>query len=120
MLLHHGMKRGSSPHVGISLTSKSMKLFNYEIKRITPDSEIKNAILNKAEQNAKAGLVTAHLELRHHQYLLEQLEYKLPPTEEEKEALERETRLTKEAIERDERSINNWLTQLKAINHERD
>lgn len=96
-----------------------MKLFNYEIKRITPDSEIKDAILDKAEQNAKSGLITAKLELRHHTFLLEGLEASLPPTEEKKEEVEREIRLTKEAIERDNKSITNWRTQLRAIEHER-
>lgn len=96
-----------------------MKLFNYEIKRITPDSEIKDAILNKAEQNAKVGLITANLELTHHTFLLEGLESSLPPTEEKKEEVEREIRLTKEAIERDNKSITNWGTRLKAIQHER-
>jgi len=96
-----------------------MKLFNYELRKVTPDGEIKNAILDKAEQNAKAGRITAHLELTHHTFLLEGLETSLPPTEEKKEELEREIRLTKEAIERDLKSITNWKTQLRAIEHER-
>ena len=88
-----------------------MRLFNYEIRKV-PD--LKASILETAEENAKAGLIKARLELRHHTFLLEQL-----PLLETDEA-ERERRLTKEAIERDKKSINNWETQLKAINYERD
>ena len=100
-----------------------MKAFNYEIRRIEEDSEVKRAILNKAEINAKTGLVQARLELTHHTLLLNQLtENKVEELEkEEKESdTDREIRLTREAIERDKRSINNWETQLKAIHHERN
>lgn len=96
-----------------------MRIFNYEIHKVNHESSIKDAILNKAEQNATAGLVQANLELRLHNLLLEQLNIKLPVNEEKKVELEREIRLTKEAIERDEKSINNWQTQLRAINYER-
>lgn len=95
-----------------------MRIFNYEIRKVPKD--IKEAFLDKKEQNAKLGLIEAKLELTHHTFLLEQLEQKLAPNEEEKESLEREIRLTKEAIERDRKSINNWETQLRAINHERN
>lgn len=97
-----------------------MRIFNYEIRKINPESELKEAILNKAEANAKSGVIQANLEYRLHSLLLEQLELKLPPSEEKKEELEREIRLTKEAIERDLKSINNWETQLTAINYERN
>ena len=50
-----------------------MKIFNYEIRKALPeDQEIKHGILEKVEQNAKAGLVHARLELRHHLFLLEE------------------------------------------------
>lgn len=104
-----------------------MKLFNYKISvtKIEHDafskySEIKKAILDSAEENARSGLVKARLELCHHTLLLEQLEIKLPATEEEKKELEREIQLTKDAIKRDEKSITNWETQIKAINYERN
>lgn len=92
-----------------------MKIFNYQIRRVTPDSELKNAILDKAETNAKQGVIQAKLELRHHTLLAKQLAKK-----EQTEDVERELRLTKEAIERDKKSINNWETQLRAIRYERD
>lgn len=99
-----------------------MRAFNYEftIHRVASDGEIKSAILDKAETNAKAGLVQAQLELRHHELLLEQLRVKLAPTEEEQKELERDIRLTEEAIGRDKKSINNWETQLRAITYERN
>lgn len=92
-----------------------MKILNYEIRKVTPDSEIKNAILDKAEQNAKAGVISASLELRHHDFLLDQF----ADADLDSEEVQREIRLTKEAIERDEKTINNWKTQLRAINYER-
>ena len=88
-----------------------MRLFNYEIHRIVPDEEIKRGILDKAEQNAKTGLITARLELRHHSFLLEQAT--------EQNRTEAEIKGLTEAIERDKKSINNWETQLRAIHHER-
>jgi hypothetical protein len=99
-----------------------MRAFNYEftIHKLTPEGEMKHVILNKAEANAKAGLIQARLELRHHELLLEQCELRLPATEEEKTELERETRLTAEAVERDKKTINNWETQLRAIKYERN
>lgn len=96
-----------------------MRIFNYEFKIIKATIDIKSAILDKAEANATAGTVQARLELRHHEFLLEQLENKLPPSAEEKETLEREIKLIKEAIDRDKKSINNWETQIKAIEYER-
>ena len=98
-----------------------MKIFNYTIQKVTQDSEIKNAILTKAEQNAKAGVIQAKLELTLHTLLLNQLKetsYEKTDTETE-HPTERDIRLTQEAIERDTKSINNWETQLKAIQHER-
>ena len=99
----------------------TMRAFNYEftIHKVTPDGEMKDAILSKAETNAKAGLVQAKLELRHHELLLEQCGLRLPATEEAKTELEREIRLTTEAVERDKKTINNWETQLRAIEYER-
>ncbi len=81
--------------------------------------DLRESIYAKAETNAESGLIQAKLELRHHTLLLEQLKEKVPPNEEEKETLEREIKLTKEAIERDKKTINNWETQLTAIAHER-
>jgi hypothetical protein len=98
-----------------------MRAFNYEltIHKIVTDEEQKCAILDRAEANAKAGVIQARLELRHHELLLEQCKVRLAPTEEEQKELERETRLTEEAVERDKKSINNWETQLNAIEYER-
>lgn len=96
-----------------------MRLFNYEVRKV-PD--FKEAILEKAETNAKSGLIQAQLELRHHELLLEQCGLRMSPELEPKahDELEREIRLTEEAIERDKKSINNWETQLRAINYERN
>lgn len=93
-----------------------MRAFNYEctIHKVVSDEEMKSAILDKAESNAKAGLIQAKLELRHHELLLEQSGLK-----DRTEDVEREIRLTTEAIERDKKSINNWETQLRAIAYER-
>lgn len=97
-----------------------MKIFNYEITKIKPEPSIKKVILDKAEVNAESGVIQAKLELRQHTLLLEQIEV-IPSEEEGKESeSEREYRLTKEAVERDKRSINNWETQLRAINYERN
>lgn len=89
-----------------------MRIFNIEIRKV-PDQ--KASILDQAEENARAGLIKAKLELRHHTLLLEQMS-----TREKSEEADRERRLLKEAIERDEKSITNWETQLKAINYERN
>lgn len=90
-----------------------MKLFNYEIRKVLPtDQELKYGILEQAEQNAKRGLIQAELELTHHQMLLEQAP-ELNRTEAEIEGY-------KSAIDRDQKSINNWQTQLRAIHHERN
>lgn len=90
-----------------------MKIFNYEITKILPpDQELKRDLLLKAEQNAKRGLVQAKLELRHHTLLLDQAEAN--------KRTEAEIKGYKDAIERDEKSINNWQTQLTAINYEQN
>jgi len=90
-----------------------MRIFNYEIRKVLPeDAEIKHGILEQAEQNAKAGLVHAQLELRHHTILLEEAP-SLGRTEAEIKGYQ-------DAVERDKKSINNWETQIKAINYERD
>ena len=89
-----------------------MKIFNIEIRKALPDQEqIKRDILEKVEQNAKAGLVHAKLELRHHELLLEQAP--------ELNRTEAEIKGYQDAIERDHKTINNFNTQLKAINYER-
>lgn len=101
----------------------TMRAFNYEftIHKATPYGELKDAILSKAETNAKAGLVQAKLELRHHELLLEQCGLRMSPELDPKvhEELDREIRLTTEAVERDKKTINNWETQLRAIEYER-
>jgi hypothetical protein len=90
-----------------------MKIFNYELRKVLPqDAQIKRDILEKAEQNAKAGLIHAQIELRHHQILLEEAP-KLNRTEAEIKGYQ-------DAVERDKKSINNWATQLRAINYERN
>lgn len=96
-----------------------MKLFNYELKKIEPFN-MKKSMLDKAQLNAETGVIQSKLELRHHTLLLEQLKIKLPKNEQEAITLEAELKLTEEAIERDKKSINNWETQLKAIQHERN
>lgn len=89
-----------------------MRILNYEITKLNTDEGIKRAILNKAEQNAKAGLVSAKLELRHHTLLLESAT--------ENNRTEAEITGYTDAIERDKKSINNWENQLRAINYERN
>lgn len=90
-----------------------MKIFNIEFRKVLPtDQEIKRDILEKVEQNAKAGLVHANLELRHHQLLLEQAS--------EMNRTEAEIKGYTDAIERDKKTINNFETQLRAINYERN
>jgi hypothetical protein len=89
-----------------------MKIFNYEIRRVLPeDQEIKHDILDKVEQNAKAGLVHARLELRHHLFLLDDAP--------QRNRTEAEIKGYKDAIERDEKTIDNFNNQLKAIDYER-
>jgi hypothetical protein len=92
-----------------------MRAFGYEIRRVEED--LKSVILNKIEANAKAGLIQARVELRHHKLLLEQCQVKLVPNDEE---LKKEIRLNEEAVERDIKSINNWETQIRAIKYERN
>lgn len=86
-----------------------MQLLGYEIRKV-PDQRA--AILDGAEYNAKGGLITAQLELTHHELLLEQA-----PLLERTEA---EVKGYRDAIERDKKSINNWETQLRAIHYERE
>jgi hypothetical protein len=89
-----------------------MKIFNYEIRKALPeDQEIKHGILEKVEQNAKAGLVHARLELRHHLFLLEEAP--------QRQRTEAEIKGYKDAIERDEKTIDNFNNQLRAIEYER-
>ena len=89
-----------------------MRVFNIEIRKVLPDDEeIKHTILENVEQNAKEGLIHAQLELRHHSILLEEAP-ELGRTEFEIKGYE-------DAIERDKKAINNFNTQLKAINYER-
>ena len=89
-----------------------MKIFNYEIRRVLPeDQEIKRDILDKVEQNAKAGLVHARLELRHHSFLLDEAP--------QRNRTEAEIKGYKDAIERDEKTIDNFNNQLRAIEYER-
>ena len=89
-----------------------MKIFNYEIRRVLPeDQEIKRDILDKVEQNAKAGLVHARLELRHHSFLLDEAP--------QRNRTEAEIKGYKDAIERDEKAIDNFNNQLRAIEYER-
>jgi hypothetical protein len=90
-----------------------MNIFNYEviIKKVNTDEELKRVILDKAEQNAKAGLIQAQLELRTHTLMLEGAE--------DNNRTEAEIKGYTDAIERDEKSINNWETQLTAIKYER-
>jgi hypothetical protein len=90
-----------------------MRVFNIEIRKVLPDDEeIKHTILENVEQNAKEGLIHAQLELRHHSILLEEAPG-LGRTEFEIKGYE-------DAIERDKKAINNFNTQLKAINYERN
>jgi hypothetical protein len=89
-----------------------MKIFNYEIRKVLPnDQELKHDILDKVEQNAKAGLVHARLELRHHLFLLDGAP--------QKQRTEAEIKGYKDAIERDEKTIDNFNNQLRAIEYER-
>jgi hypothetical protein len=95
-----------------------MRAFGYEIRRVEED--LKSVILNKFEANAKAGLIQARVELKHHELLLEQCKALLVPNDEEQTELKKEIRLNEEAVERDKKSINNWETQIKAIKYERN
>lgn len=91
------------------LMMKSMKIFNYEVRRI-PNVEAE--LLQSIETNAKKGLLTAKIELRHHTLLLEQAE--------DNNRTEAEIKGYKDAIERDHKTINNWATQIRAIQHARE
>jgi len=89
-----------------------MRIFNYEIRKVLPtDQELKQGILEKLEQNAKAGLVHARLELRHHLFLLDDAP--------QRNRTEAEKKGYKDAIERDEKTIDNFNNQLRAIEYER-
>lgn len=88
-----------------------MKFLQYEIRKVLPkEDEIKKKFLEHAYDNATKGLIQAQLELTHHTLLLKQAP-KLKRTKEEKQGY-------KDAIERDKKSINNWQTQLTAIQAE--
>jgi hypothetical protein len=89
-----------------------MKIFNIEFRKVLPtDQELKRDILEKVEQNAKAGLVHARLELRHHSFLLDEAP--------KRNRTEAEIKGYKDAIERDEKTIDNFNNQLRAIEYER-
>lgn len=90
-----------------------MRIFNYEIKKISPTllEDIRKQVLDKVELNAKNGLVTAELELRVHRQLLQDAE--------QVGRTEAEIKGYQEAIERDQKSINFWENQLKAVSKER-
>jgi len=88
-----------------------MKMFGYEIRKVLPkEQEIRKQTYDGAMENALRGMCLAELELRHHQFLLDQA-----PTVGRTEA---EVKGYTEAIERDKKSINNWATQIRAIKHE--
>lgn len=90
-----------------------MRLFNFEIRKVLPEfEEIKHDILEKVEQNAKAGLIHARLELRHHTFLLDEAP--------QRQRTEAEIKGYKDAIERDEKAIDNFNNQLRAIYYERN
>lgn len=90
-----------------------MRFLNYEIRRVLPDAEeIKRTRLERTEQNALEGLVVGKLDLRIHTLLLEQAP--------ELGRTEFEIKGYTEAIERDKMTINNFETQLKAIEYERN
>lgn len=90
-----------------------MKIFNIEIRKYPkPADELKELHLNKLEYNAITGLTQAKLDLRIHTLLLEQSE-----TVKRTKA---EIKGYTDAIERDHKTINNFETQLKAINYERN
>lgn len=79
---------------------------------------MKKSMLDKAQINAESGVIQSKLDHTLHILLLGQLYKKQPKSEQEALTLEREIELTEEAVERDKKSINNWETQLKAINYE--
>ena len=87
-----------------------MQILGYELRKVTGD--MRTEILDGAERNARGGLITAQLELRHHQLLLEEAPA-LGRTDAEIKGYE-------DAVERDKKSINNWETQLRAIQYERE
>jgi hypothetical protein len=90
-----------------------MKIFNIEIRRYpTPPEELKELHLNKLEYNAITGLVQAKLDLKIHTLLLEQSK--------EVKRTKEEIKGYTDAIERDKKTINNFETQLIAIQYERN
>lgn len=90
-----------------------MKIFNIEIRKVLPQAEeIKHKLLEAAKENALRGLAQANLELTHHSLLLEQAP--------ELGRTEAEIKGYTEAIERDKKTINNWETQIRAIQHEQN
>jgi hypothetical protein len=89
-----------------------MKLFGYEIRKVLPErEEIKKDYLDGAEYNAIRGIIQGELELKHHTILLEEAP--------DLNRTEQEIKGYKEAIERDNKTINNWQSQLRAIEYER-
>jgi hypothetical protein len=89
-----------------------MKIFNFEIKRVEDKEQvIKHLHLDKLEANALMGLTQARVDLSLHKLLLQQSE-KVKRTKAEIKGYT-------DAIERDEKTINNFETQLIAIQHER-
>lgn len=90
-----------------------MKIFNIEIRKVLPQAEeIKHKLLESAKENALRGLAQANLELTHHSLLLEQAP--------ELGRAEAEIKGYTDAIERDKKTINNWETQIKAIQYEQN
>lgn len=90
-----------------------MRFLNIEVRKVLPDAqEIAMAFYNKAEGNAYAGLTQANVDLRLHTLLLEQAS--------EQNRTEAEIKGYTEAIERDKKAINNFETQLRAIEYERN
>lgn len=88
-----------------------MKIFGYEIREVPlTEQEIREQVYAGALDNALRGMCLAELELRHHQFLLDQA-----PTVGRNES---EVKGYIEAIERDKKSINNWATQIRAIKYE--
>jgi len=94
------------------MQNNDMKIFNIEIRKALPtEQELKRDILEKVEQNAKAGLVHARLEFRHHLFLLDEAP--------QRNRTEAEIKGYRDAIERDEKTIDNFNNQLRAIEYER-
>lgn len=90
-----------------------MTILGYEVRKLPPSEQrFKEIILDNLERNAKKGLLEAQIELKHHELLLSQAPT-LNRTEDEIKGYE-------EAIKRDHKAINNWSTQLTAIEYERN